>query len=509
VSRPVALIILDGFGLAPDGPSNAVARAVTPNFDRYRQIHPFTELKASGTAVGLPPGQIGNSEVGHLNIGAGRVVQQSLSFIKRQIDNGQFFDNPVLNESFCVGANSVHLLGLLSRGGVHSHLNHLFALLELAKRNGAGPVYVHAFTDGRDTSPTSGLEYVRELEGFIESLKHDIQIATVTGRYFAMDRDNRWTRTARAFDAVVAGKADKHAASGIEAIEAAYTRGETDEFLSPTVIMKNGRPIGPIEHGDSLVFFNFRSDRARQFSRALVSDAEWAEFPRSKTPILHFASLMQIDSALARPFAFEMPPIANGLGEVLSHSGLIQYHAAESEKYAHVTYFFNARQEKPFPGEERLLVPSPQVATYDLKPEMSAIDLANELVKRLRTVRDDFILINFANPDMVGHTGVLEATIKACEATDKSMGMIVETMQERGGTAVIVADHGNAEMMIAEDGGPHTAHTTNPVPCILVGGDRQLQLRHGGILGDVAPTILQLLGLTQPEEMTGRSLLKN
>ena len=509
MSKPIAVIILDGFGIAPDSSSNAVSRATTPNFDRYRKTHPFTTLEASGAAVGLPLGQIGNSEVGHLNIGAGRVVPQSLSYIQQQINTNTFFDNPVLTNSFHVEKQALHLLGLVSRGGVHSDLNHLFALLKLAKLKGTSPVYVHVFTDGRDTSPTSGLQYVQELEDFIVSLNHNIQIATVSGRYFAMDRDNRWSRTSRAFDAIVAGKADKKTNSGIEAVETAYTRGETDEFLSPTVITKNGQPVGPINNGDSLVFFNFRADRARQLSRALISNSDWAEFPRIKTPDLRFASLMEIDSSFKTPFAFEMPPLKNCLAEVLSNSGLIQYHSAESEKYAHVTYFFNARREQSFPGEDRLLVPSPKVATYDLKPEMSATDLANESVKRLLSVRDDFILVNFANPDMVGHTGIFEATVKACEAADSGMGMIVEAVQARGGTAIILSDHGNAETMSAKDGEPHTAHTTNPVPCILVGSDRQLKLRAGGILGDVAPTVLQLLGLSQPKEMTGQSLLEN
>ena len=328
MSKPITVIILDGFGIAPDSPSNAVARAITPNFDRYRTTHPFTTLAASGAAVGLPPGQIGNSEVGHLNIGAGRVVPQSLSYIQRQIDNDTFFDNAILNNSFCVQGRSLHLLGLVSRGGVHSDLNHLFALLKLAKRKAVNPVFIHIFTDGRDTSPTSGLQYVQDLENFIVSLEHDIRIATVTGRYFAMDRDNRWSRISQAYEAIVAGKSHKKASSGIEAVEAAYTRGETDEFLSPTVVMRDGRPTGPIENGDSLVFFNFRADRARQLSRALTSDTGWAEFPRSKTPNLRFASLMEIDSSFKLPFAFEMPSIKNGLTEVLSIAGLIQYHAA-------------------------------------------------------------------------------------------------------------------------------------------------------------------------------------
>ena len=505
--RPVALIILDGFGLAPDSPGNAVSRAATHYFDRYRESFPATWLQASGRAVGLPEGQIGNSEVGHLNIGAGRVVLQSLSFIREQVATGAFFENKVLNDTFGAAGGTVHLIGLVSRGGVHSDLEHLFALLELARRKGVGPVYVHAFTDGRDTPPDSGLGHIRELQQHIEDLGHDIHVASVSGRYFAMDRDHRWTRTKKAFDAVVCGRADYRALTGVEAVEAGYIRGETDEFLEPTVIVRGGAPVGPIRDGDTVVCFNFRADRARQLTYALLGDASWGEFRRCRKPEVRFASLMQIDTELSAPYAFGHPSIHNGLAEVLSLAALRQCHAAETEKYAHVTYFFNARREEPFPGEDRHLVPSPRVATYDLKPEMSAPGLAESMVERIRGVNDDFILVNFANPDMVGHTGILDATIKACEATDEGMGKIVEAVRAKGGTAVIIADHGNAEAMIAEDGGPHTAHTTNPVPCIVVSDDRKLRLRKGGVLGDVAPTVLELLGLSQPKEMTGRSLL--
>ena len=508
MTKPVALIILDGFGLAPDGPGNAVALADTPNFDLYWNEYPHTQLEASGKAVGLPEGQMGNSEVGHMNLGAGRVVMQSLTYIASQIESGEFFENKILNTTYdAAKGHALHLMGLTSRGGVHSDLEHLFALLELAKRKNVSPVYVHVFTDGRDVPPDSGLGFVKELQEKIESLGHDIRIATVTGRYFAMDRDKRWDRIKRAYDAIVCGKADYTATSAAEAVEKGYARDETDEFIKATVIQPEGQSPATMNDGDSVVFFNFRADRARQMTYALLGDKDWSEFERCKIVKINYASLMEYDQELNAPYALELPELRNTLSEVISAAGKKQYHTAETEKYPHVTFFFNAEREKPFEGEERAMVQSPQeVATYDEKPEMSAPELTEKTLKRIQTKDDDFILLNFANPDMVGHTGVLEAAIKACEASDRGLGKLVDAILNKGGAAIIIADHGNAEVMIDENGGPHTAHTTNPVPCILVSNETH-SLRNGGVLGDVAPTVLNLMGIEKPEDMTGKSLL--
>ena len=505
--RPVVLVVLDGFGLAPEGPGNAVALADTPRFDRIWREAPHTTLGASGRAVGLPPGQMGNSEVGHMNLGAGRVVQQSLSFVQDRIDDGRLFDNEVLAR-LCEDARggTLHLLGLVSRGGVHSDLEHVFGLLELARRQGVERVRVHAFTDGRDTAPDSGRGYLRELTERMAELDLDARVATVIGRYWAMDRDRRWERTDEAYRAVVCGQGVHEAANADEAIVAAYERGETDEFVKATVIEGDDGPVGPMRDGDAALFFNFRADRARQLSRALVSDETFDGFERCAVPSLSFATLMPYDATLDVPYALELPGVERCLAAVLSDAGLRQYHTAETEKYPHVTYFFNAKIEPPFPGEERRIVPSPKVATYDLQPEMSAPELAEATVERLREHDDDFVLINFANPDMVGHTGVLQAAIRACEAVDEGLGAVLDAAAAKGGAVLVLADHGNAEQMIAADGGPHTAHTTNPVPFVVVGGG-EARLREGGVLGDVAPTVLELLGVAQPEEMTGRSLL--
>ncbi len=504
--KPIMLLILDGFGLAPAGPGNAVALAHTPNFDHYWQTSPHTELQASGRAVGLPDGQMGNSEVGHLNLGAGRVVEQSLSYIQNQIDDGTLFENPVLS-AICDAATksggALHLLGLVSDGGVHSDIRHLFALLELAHRKGVSRVYVHAFTDGRDTPPQSGLAFVRALEAKLASLGEGFRLGSVSGRYYAMDRDNRWERVQRAYDAVVCASSPTHAESGTAAVQGAYNRGETDEFIAPTVIA--GSP--GIQDGDSVLFFNFRADRARQMTYALLGDGNWELFTRCRVPKITYASLMEYDAKLGAAYALALPELKNGLAEVLSAAGMSQYHTAETEKYPHVTYFFDAKIETPFPGEARQIIPSPKVATYDLQPEMSAPALTEATLTRLREHDDDFILINYANPDMVGHTGVLEAAIKACETVDAELGQLAKAVQAKGGVLIVLADHGNAEMMTDTDGGPHTAHTTNPVPCIVIGaGD--IKLRAGGKLGDVAPPILELLGLGAPPEMTGQSLLE-
>ncbi|HEX7040520.1 MAG TPA: 2,3-bisphosphoglycerate-independent phosphoglycerate mutase [Trueperaceae bacterium] len=504
------LVVLDGFGLAPAGPGNAVDLAHTPCFDAIWRAGPRTTLEASGNAVGLPAGQMGNSEVGHMNIGAGRRVVQSLTYVQERIEDGGFFANPVLLETYeAARAGTLHLLGLVSDGGVHSDLGHLLALLDLAARLRLPRVRVHAFTDGRDSAPDGAPGYLAAVEGKLAEVARagvDARIATVSGRYYAMDRDRRWDRTARAYDAVVCGRAEHAAPTAAEAVGAAYARGETDEFVVPTVV---GAPEA-MRDGDAVFFFNFRADRARQLTYALTQPG-FDGFPRCATPRVRFASLMEYDRELGLPYAFALPPLTRGLSEVVSGAGLRQYHTAETEKYAHVTYFFNLQREEPFPGEERLLVPSPKVATYDLQPEMSAPALTDATVARIDQGVDDLVLINYANPDMVGHTGVLEAAVRACEAVDRGLGRLLAAWRARGGTAVVIADHGNAEQMLTAAGEPHTAHTSNPVPCVLVSDDpavASLRLREGGALGDVAPTVLELMGLPQPDEMTGRSLIE-
>jgi len=506
--RPVMLVVMDGFGLAPPGPGNAVSLARTPNFDRYWSTWPHTQLQASGRAVGLPAGQMGNSEVGHLNLGAGRVVMQSLTFLDSQIEEGSFFENPAFLDccqKVKESGGTLHLAGLVSRGGVHSELGHVLALVELARRQGIKRLRIHAFTDGRDTSPDSGLGYVGELEDYLSRVGGDYRIASVIGRYYAMDRDKRWDRVEKAYRAIVAGQAEHQADSAREAVQQAYSRGETDEFILPTVVGAGES----LRSGDGWIFFNFRADRARQLSHALLRGPEWKEFQRpALVDKLHYVSLMPYDATLGQPYAYALPPLNLCLAEVISKAGKRQYHTAETEKYPHVTYFFNATIEQPFPGEERHMVASPKVATYDLQPEMSAPELTRDTLARLRTKVDDFVLINFANPDMVGHTGIIPAAIQACEAADQGLGVLVEEVLGQGGSVIVLADHGNAEVMIDESGAPHTAHTTNPVPCILIGGPKGVQLRDGGVLGDVAPTVLNLMGLDAPPEMTGKSLLE-
>ncbi len=521
---PTALIVLDGWGIAPPGPGNAVTLANTPQFDHLWATHPHTTLQASGLAVGLPRGQMGNSEVGHMNLGAGRVVMQKQTFIQSLIESGEFYSNAVLRDAFGVRGptNALHLMGLVSDGGVHSDLEHFYALLELARQTDVPNIFVHVFTDGRDVGPSTARTFMEELAARLQASKR-AAIATVSGRYYAMDRDKRWERTQRAYNAIVCGQSEFTATNPLAAVTLAYERGETDEFIKPTVILdERGRPVGSvrlgepeavegepqgiIREGDTIFFFNFRADRARQLSSALLNES-FDGFERCRiVQDLRYASLMQYDNAFARPYAFELPPLSLGLAEVLAEAGKTQYHSAETEKYPHVTYFFNALREESFPGEFRTLVPSPRVATYDLQPEMSAPALTEAAVSRIRDYDDDFILINFANPDMVGHTGVIAAAIAACETVDTALGQVLGALRQKGGRALIVADHGNAEMMIDEVGGPHTAHTTNPVPCILVDEAYTGTLRDGGQLGDVAPTILDLMGLAQPAPMTGQSL---
>ncbi len=510
MTRPVVLVVLDGFGLAEPGPGNAVDLARTPVFDRIWTEGPATTLSASGPAVGLPEGQMGNSEVGHLNLGAGRVVPQSLSFVQDRIDDGSLFDNPVLVDLYDhvrTSGGTLHLLGLVSDGGVHADLRHLIALVDLAHRRGLPRVAIHMFSDGRDTPPDSGRRFVAEVEAAIDELGAAARIRTVTGRYFAMDRDRRWDRTRRAWDAIVHGDAPHRATSADAALADAYARGETDEFVAPTIVGAPDEPPAQVVDGDGVFMFNFRADRARQLTYAFLEGPDWDAFDRGRVPQVHFASLMELDANLAASYALSVPEVTEPLAEVIADAGLKQHHTAETEKYPHVTYFFDAKREEPYPGESRHLEPSPKVATYDLQPEMSAPALAAACAARLREEDDAFVLLNFANPDMVGHTGVLSAAIAACEASDAGLGVVLEALAERGGAAIVIADHGNAEKMIDDDGGPHTAHTTNPVPCVLVGGPAGARLREHGVLGDVAPTVLELLGLRQPEVMTGRSLL--
>ena len=510
MTTPVVLCVLDGFGLCEPGPGNAVDLADTPVFDRLWDSVPRTSLEAAGPAVGLPDGQMGNSEVGHLNLGAGRVVMQSLSFVQSAIDDGSLFENEVLVaacEAVADGA-ALHLMGLVSDGGVHSDLRHLLALLDLAQRRGLARVYLHAFTDGRDTAPDGGRGYLAQVSEHLEATGNPARIATVIGRYWAMDRDRRWDRTKRAYDAIVLGRAEQRATSPDEAIADAYERGETDEFVEPSLVVPEGAEPVTVEDGDAVIFFNFRADRARQLSHALLAGPDWDGFERERVADVHYASLMQYDETLDAPYALSLDEVETPLGEVIAAAGLRQYRTAETEKYPHVTYFFNAKREIPYDGETRYMEQSPKVRTYDLQPEMSAVPLTDATLARLEEGGDAFVLINYANPDMVGHTGVLEAAVKACETVDACLGRLVEATLARGGVLLVVADHGNAETMLTAAGEPHTAHTTNPVPCLLVGAPEGVGLRDGGVLGDVAPTVLALLGLEVPDVMTGRSLLQ-
>jgi 2,3-bisphosphoglycerate-independent phosphoglycerate mutase len=476
------LVVLDGWGLAEPGPGNAVELADTPVFDELWKKYPHTTLTAWGEAVGLPEGQMGNSEVGHLNLGAGAIVKQDLLRIDETIEDGSFFENEVLRAA--CQTDRLHLLGLVSDGGVHASMGHLKALIELAAREGVDDVVIHAFTDGRDTNPDSGAGYIAEVEGW-----EGARIATVSGRYYAMDRDKRWERTQLALDAIVKGEAEFTADSGEEAVRAAYERGETDEFIKPTVV---GSEEGKLRAGDKAIFFNFRPDRARQLTEALGDDVE-------------LTTLTQYREGWDYPVAFPpaRPPVT--LASILAERGIAQLHVAETEKYAHVTYFFNGGEEDEYDGEEHHLVDSPRdVPTYDQKPEMSAAAATDAFVERWRERDFGFGIINFANPDMVGHTGVIEAAVKAIETVDGCLGRVVEAVAESGGVCVVTADHGNADHMLEDDGSPNTAHSMNPVPLILttdVG-----ELREGGILADVAPTILALLGWEQPPEMTGENL---
>jgi len=528
MNRPLVLIILDGWGYAPPSKANAISLARKPNYDRLLREYPNTLIHTSGRYVGLPNGQMGNSEVGHLNIGAGRIVQMDITKIEMMIERGDFFSNPVLLEAVQnarSGGRCLHLCGLLSDGGVHSHQNHLYALLRLARQKGVDRVFVHCFMDGRDTLPTSGAGYIERLQQKMR--EYGGKIATVSGRYFAMDRDKKWDRELKTFSAMVQGKAEGgEYVDPVQGVKQSYNRDVTDEFIVPFVCLDSqGRPLATVRDEDSVINFNFRADRARQITRCLARESGLAAqggrdlpdaaaldatIPREKTPKnLKYVCMTQYDKNFTLPFVVQPDALKNILANVMAEHSLRNLRVAETEKYAHVTYFFNGGVEKPFPGEDRVLVPSPKVATYDLKPEMSAAGIAENVVKASNDSAFDVVIVNFANADMVGHSGKIPATIQAVETVDTCLGEIYHAIRRRGGAMLITADHGNAEMMIdPATGGPHTAHTTNPVPFIVVSEEvERLSLRPDGSLQDISPTVLGMLGFEQPKEMTGDDLL--
>lgn len=507
--KPVVLMILDGYGLNSSTKGNGVALAKTPVMDKLMAEYPYVKGYASGLAVGLPDGQMGNSEVGHLNMGAGRIVYQELTRITKSIEDGDFFENTELLGAIenCKKNNSdLHLYGLLSDGGVHSHITHVFALLELAKRNGIKNVYVHCFMDGRDTAPDSGKDFIAKLYDKMEELGVG-EIASVTGRYYAMDRDNRWDRVEKAYRALTLGEGNQ-AACGKCAIKASYEAGKTDEFVEPTVITKDGKPVGVIKDKDSVICFNFRPDRAREITRCFCDD-EFTGFDRGSRKDVYYVCFTDYDVTIPNKYvAFKKEKITNTFGEFLAANNMTQARIAETEKYAHVTFFFNGGLEEPNKGEDRILVKSPKVATYDLQPEMSALEVCDKLCEAIRSDKYDVIIINFANPDMVGHTGVVDAVIKAIETVDACVGRAVEAVKEKDGVMFICADHGNAEVLVDENTGePYTAHTTNPVPFILVNYDNEYTLKENGKLCDIVPTLIDIMGMEKPAEMTGQSLL--
>ena len=510
MKKPYAIIIMDGYGLSGEKNGNAIAMEGSPNVEKYRRDYPSGELGASGMSVGLPDGQMGNSEVGHLNMGAGRIVYQELTKITKEIGDGGFFKNEALlgaMENAKKNHKKLHVWGLLSDGGVHSHNTHLYALLKMCKENGLDNAYVHCFMDGRDVSPTSGAGFLRDLQAEMDKLAFG-EIASVCGRYYAMDRDNRWERVAKAYDMLTLGNGI-HAENAAEAAEESYRNEVTDEFILPTNVVRGGSPVALVEEGDSIIFFNFRPDRAREITRAF-SQEDFNGFER-KTGFLkpYYVCFTQYDATFKDVrVAFKPQSLDNTLGEYLSKKGLTQLRIAETEKYAHVTFFFNGGVEAPNAGEERALVPSPKVATYDLQPEMSAFEVTERAIKELSSGKFDVMILNFANCDMVGHTGVISAAEKAVETVDVCVDKVLRQILKMGGGALLTADHGNADKMIAEDGSPFTAHTTNPVPVVLV-CDRlkDKKLREGGVLADLAPTLLDMMGLEKPAEMTGKTLI--
>ena len=503
---PVALIILDGFGLRDERQGNAVALANKPNYDRLWDEYPHTTLTASGEAVGLPDGQMGNSEVGHLNIGAGRIVYQNLTRINKSIRDADFFKNEALLRAVAHAKennSALHLMGLLSDGGVHSHNEHLYALLELAKMNNIQKVFVHAFLDGRDVNPQSALDYIEKTEEQMEKLGVG-KFATITGRYYAMDRDKRWERVEKTYRALVDG-VGLTAATPSAGVLASYERNIHDEFVEPFIIEELGKPVATIEDNDAIIFFNFRPDRAIQLSRTFT-DYVFNEFETKKYENLKFVTFTHYSDEVVGDIVFDKANLEDTLGETIANNGLTQLRIAETEKYPHVTFFMSGGKEDKFLGEDRMLIPSPKVATYDLKPEMSAFELTDVLVDAINADRFDAIILNFANPDMVGHSGLLVPTIKAIEAVDECLGRVFEAIHAKGGSAIITADHGNADEVLTLENTPMTAHTTNPVPVIVT--NKELVLRDGGILADLAPTMLKLLKLQQPEKMTGTPLFK-
>lgn len=504
--KPLVLMILDGFGHSDSPEFNAIHAAKKPVYDRLLASQPHGLISGSGMDVGLPDGQMGNSEVGHMNLGAGRVVYQDFTRVTKSIRDGDFFENPTICAAVDKAAGAgkaVHILGLLSDGGVHSHQDHLVAMAELAAKRGAEKIYLHAFLDGRDTPPKSAQHSIELMQATFTRLGKG-RVASLIGRYFAMDRDNRWDRVEQAYSLIVDGKAEHHADYAVDGLIAAYERGESDEFVKATTI---GEPVR-VEDGDAVVFMNFRADRARELTRCFVEPG-FNEFQRARVPQLAgFVMLTQYAASIPAPAAFAPEALTNVLGEYLANNGKTQLRIAETEKYAHVTFFFSGGREEPFVGEERILIPSPQVATYDLQPEMSAPEVTNRIVDAIENQRYDVIIVNYANGDMVGHTGVFDAAVKAVECLDHCMGRIVEALDKVGGEALITADHGNVEQMEdAMTGQAHTAHTCEPVPFIYY-GKRPLRIREGGVLADVAPTMLTLLGLPVPAEMTGRSVVE-
>lgn len=507
--KPTVLLILDGFGFSEKREHNAIALADTPVLDQLMKDCPFVTGDASGLSVGLPEGQMGSSEVGHLNIGAGRIVDQELVRISKEIESGSFYENEALLKAVnnaIENGTSLHLFGLLSDGGVHSHNSHLYALLELAKRHGLDQVFIHCFMDGRDTPPESGKDYIQELQDEIDRIGCG-RIATVGGRYYAMDRDTNWDRIEKAYRAMTVAEGET-ADSALEAVTQSYEKGVTDEFVLPTVVMENGAPVATIHDGDSIVFFNFRSDRAKEMTSVFCSD-EFDHFERGPRKQVSYVCFTEYDSTIPnKDVAFEKKAISNTFGEWISAHGMKQARIAETEKYAHVTSFFNGGVDEPWKGEDRFLIPSPKVETYDQKPEMSVEAVCDTMIEKIHSGEYEVIIANFANADMVGHTGVEKAAIEAVTSIDKCIGRVAEAVKETDGQLFICADHGNAEVMIDDETGePWTAHTSNPVPFILVNYDPSYTLREGGCLADIAPTLIEMMGMEKPAEMTGQSLL--
>ncbi|NER12431.1 2,3-bisphosphoglycerate-independent phosphoglycerate mutase [Leptobacterium flavescens] len=504
MNKKVILLILDGWGKSPDPEISAIDRANTPFMDSLYGVYPNANLLTDGMNVGLPEGQMGNSEVGHMNLGAGRIVYQDLAKINLAVEKDTLKDEKTLTDAFSYAKNNgkkVHFLGLLSNGGVHSHIDHLKGLIKAADDFGVEQSYIHAFTDGRDVDPQSGEGFIKDLEAYLES--SNARLASVIGRYYAMDRDKRWERVKLAYDLLVKGEG-KATERPVEAIKESYAEGITDEFIKPIVVQEDGKAVAVVEEGDVIIFFNFRTDRGRQLTQVL-SQQDFPEFGMKKLELYYVTMTNYDETFKGVEVVYDKDNIEKTLGEVLAGAGKKQIRIAETEKYPHVTFFFNGGREEPFEGEERILCPSPKVATYDLQPEMSAYDIRDAIVPELEKGEVDFVCLNFANPDMVGHTGIMEAAVKACEVVDECTAKVVNTALENDYTSIIIADHGNCDTMINPDGSPNTAHTTNPVPLILV--DKDIKSIKDGILGDIAPTVLQLLGVEQPSEMTRKSLI--